>query len=592
MLGLSPWIPLLAIALTALLVRVAPAFASAPVERVLNSRWAPAGAAVLSAVLSLWLWGTLSRTPVIHDESAYLLQAELFARFQWTGPGRPIPEFFEQLHVLVDGVLASKYPPGNSLILALGVLVGLPGLPILILNACASALMFVLARRVAGGVVALLTWIVWESSFPMIYYHANYMSESVSALAWLVTWWGVMRWHQGDGRRWLVATAGAVSWCMITRPVTGLALGIVALVVVGWCCRSTHRWRDLVPGAVIAAAILAIVPLWSWRTTGDFRVMPLTAYTAMYVPFDKPGFASGKDDRPSQRLPRDLLRIQNAFYREHLHHTISALPAIAWERVKMLDRDEFYEWRGGLRVFALIGLIALTLEGWIAMAAFAAQFLLYLSYAHPAWWTMYYVECMPVLAFVTALGIVRLFALLYRSEADRAAERPSALSRLTGAMALLRHGKRPVGVDTRRLVTAGVVVAAAGLMAAGGVARQVKSTLAQDHSFYDAFTQLVRQIPDRRAVVFVRYSEKHPDGLSLVRNVADLERAPLWTVYDRGDDNERLLALATDRVPYLFDEKSWTLKPMATERPQALSKTMGKPAPDSIRVRQAGRRRR
>jgi hypothetical protein len=142
------------------------------------------------------------------------------------------------------------------------------------------------------------------------------------------------------------------------------------------------------------------------------------------------------------------------------------------------------------------------------------------------------------------------------------------------------------------LTTAGLLVAAAGLIAAGSVARQVRTTLAQDHSFYDAFAELLRQIPDQRAIVFVRYADKHPDGLSLVRNVPDLDKAPVWTVYDRGDDNERLIAVAPERVPYLFDEKSWTLKPMSTPRPQALSRSKAKPAPDSLRVLQAGQRRR
>ena len=122
--------------------------------------------------------------------------------------------------MLVDGVLASKYPPGNSLILTLGVLVGLPGLPVVVMNALAGALMFALARRAAGGVVALLTWIAWQSSFPNIYYHANYMSESVSGLAWLVTLWAIMRWHRGEGRKWLVVAAAALAWCMITRPLS------------------------------------------------------------------------------------------------------------------------------------------------------------------------------------------------------------------------------------------------------------------------------------------------------------------------------------------------------------------------------------
>ena len=593
MLGFSPWIALLAIALAALVVRLLPAYDLGRVERVLNSRWAPAVAGVGSGLLALWLWGSLTRTPVIHDESAYLLQAELFAHFRWTGVAPPVPEFFEQLHVLVDGVLASKYPPGNSLVLALGVLVGLPGLPVIVMNAVAGALMFALARHVGGGAVAVLTWIAWQSSFPMIYYHANYMSESVSGLAWLVTWWGIVRWRNADGRKWLVVAAGAVAWCMITRPLTGLALGVVALSVVLWRCRATGAWRDLIPAATLGALILAIVPLWSWRTTGDMRVMPLTAYTKMYVPFDKPGFASGRDDRPSQRLPRDLLRIQNAFYREHLHHTLAALPGIAWDRVKMLDRDAFYEWRGGLRLFALIGLIALSVEGWVVLAAFAAQFALYLTYAHPAWWTMYYVECMPVLAFLSALGMVRLFGLLFRSGDVVDAAGASNDSRLTRIAAALRRSlTSPANLDSRRVTAAALLVTAAGLVAGGAVARQVKSTLREDHSFYDAFTRLVRQIPDQRAIVFVRYADKHPDGLSLVRNVPALDRAPVWTVYDRGEDNARLLALAPERTAYLFEEKSWTLKPLATRGPQALSRSKAKPVPDSLRVLQAGQRRR
>jgi hypothetical protein len=291
MLGLPPWVALVAFALAVLAARLLPAFDTSGVERALNSRWAPVVAGAASGLISLWLWGSLSRTPVIHDESAYLLQAQLFAHLRWTGAAPPIPEFFEQLHVLVDGMLASKYPPGNSLLLALGVLVGLPGLPVVIMNACAGAVMFVLARRAAGGAVALLTWIVWQSSFPNIYYHANYMSETVSGLAWLITWWGILRWRDGAGRKWLAIAAGAIAWCMITRPVTGLALGAIALSVVLWRCRSQRAWRDLIPAVGVAAVILAIIPLWSWRTMGNPRVMPLTFYTKLYVPFDKPGFA-------------------------------------------------------------------------------------------------------------------------------------------------------------------------------------------------------------------------------------------------------------------------------------------------------------
>jgi hypothetical protein len=60
-------------------------------------------------------------------------------------------------------------------------------------------------------------------------------------------------------------------------------------------------------------------------------------------------------------------------------------------------------------------------------------------------------------------------------------------------------------------------------------------------------------------VVFVRYGPHHNDGLSLIHNPVNLDAAPVWTVYDRGDENRLLLRLAPDRTPYLFDEATGAL---------------------------------
>ena len=581
MLGIPSWISLLVVVLAAGVARALAGFDARALERALKSRWAPIVIGAVSGALSLWLWGSLARTPVMHDESAYLLQAELFARLRWTGAGRPLAPFFEQLYVLVDGVLASKYPPGNSLILAAGVLVGLPGLPVVLMNACSSALTFSLARRVADGATALLTWLIWQTSFPMMYYHANYMSEGVTSLAWLLTWWGIIQWRDGGGRRWLVLAAGAAAWCMITRPLTGVALGLVAVVVIVRRCRSTRAWRDLVPAVATAGLVLAVMPLWSWRTTGDARSTPLATYTRTYVPFDKPGFGALAAERPAARLPHDQWLTSAAFYQEHSRHTLAALPAIAWERITMIDRDGWYDWRGSLRLFALVGLLALSIEGWVVVAAFAAHFLLYLSYAHPAWWTMYYVECTPVLGFVTALGITRLLALSLGRQSAGTQQMTGGGNRLTRKLADVRRALASAnGAATGQALAAVAIVVVAAVVAGGVVATQVRAKIREDHAYYDAFASVVRRIPEARAVVFVHYSAKHPDGLSFVRNVPDLDRAPVWTVYDRGAENARLLAIAPDRAPYVFDEETWTLRRLSTR------------APDSLRVLQAGQRRR
>lgn len=541
MLGLPPWVSFAAVIAAALIARLLPRRERAArfVEQAGESRWAPLAAGLATLLVTLWAWGSLRRSPVMHDESAYLLQAELFARLRWTGEPRPIAAFFEQLYVLMDPALASKYPPGNSLLLAPGALLGLPGLPVVLMNGLTGALTFALARRIGGPLVALLCWTFWITAFPLIYYHANYMSEGVTSVAWLVAWWGILEWidarrrgHSVTAARWLALGAGAVAWCAITRPLTGVALGCVAGAVVLRQATTNRWWRDLRLAAAVAGAIVAILPLWSWRTTGSATVSPLTAYTREYVPFDKPGFGARIDDRPSARLPNDQLITSTAFYQEHARHTLRALPRIVLERLKMLDRDAWVDWRGGLRVFALIALFTLPAAGWIAIAAFVVQFALYLSYAHPAWWTIYYVEVAAVPALLTAIGIVRALSWIERRD--------------------LANQRSRVALATGLLMVAAAVPG-------WRIAAQVKEKVSADHAYYDAFAVLLRKIPERESLVFVRYAKGHIDGLSLVRNVPDPDAAPIWTAYDRGDDNQRLIRLVPGRTAYLFDEASWSL---------------------------------
>jgi hypothetical protein len=198
----------------------------------------------------------------------------------------------------------------------------------------------------------------------------------------------------------------------------------------------------------------------------------------------------------------------------------------------------WYEWRGGLALLALLGLIGAPAALWIALAAVLVQLLCYLLYAHSWSWSLYYIEGQPVFAAVTALGIVRL-------------------ARVAGRAM----------VAERRVALAGTLSLAALAYPALVTARQVRAQIANDHAFYDSFASLLPHSPDG-AIVFVRYAPTHNDGLSLVRNRANLNDARVWTVYDRGAENARLMALAPKRAAYLFDEATWSLQPLA--RPEEL----------------------
>ncbi|MEO8560531.1 MAG: hypothetical protein ABI601_00555 [bacterium] len=553
MLGLSPWLSLLAVLLAVLLARFATheatgdsdrtpsgiARAAERLRRAAESRSALWVAGVATAAATWYAWGSLHRSAVVHDEAAYLLQAQLFANLRWTASSPALPEFFEQLYVNLLPAISSKYPPGTSLLLAPGVMLGLPGLPIILMNGLTGALVFAVARRIGGGLTATLAWAIWITSFPVLYFHAMYLSEVPSSLAWLGAWWSLLAWRESAGPRhlWLLGTS--VALCGITRPLTGVALALVAGAFVAWTIARRHGFsretitREGRPLIVAAAGAALIMGLWSWRSTGDVRTSPLALYTRTYVPFDRLGFGARQDERPSARLPWDQRVTSESFYEEHRRHTTSALPIIAFSRARMIAHDMWYDWRGGLAVLAIVGLFGAPLGLWLGMGMLAVQLLLYLLYAHPWTWSLYYIEGLPVLALVTALGIARVHALVV---SERSRDQAYALGTLALLLAVIYPAARTL--------------------------RLVRGQIALDHGYYDGFTSLLPHTASG-AIVFVRYAPTHNDGLSLVRNVPDRDAAPVWTAYDRGADNARLAAVAPGRALFLFDEATGRLQPLS-----------------------------
>jgi hypothetical protein len=547
MLGLSPWISLLIVLAVVLSARQIPEprrsrRLASRILAVLDGRWTPVVICALTGLATVYVWGSLDRTPVVHDESAYLLQAQIFSRFRFTVPTPPLPQFFEQLYVNLRPAIFSKYPPGTSLLLAPGVMVGMPGIPVVVLNALSGALVFVLARRHAGIVVALLTWVLWSSSFPVQYFHAMYLSEVPTSLAWLAAWWGVSRWATSGRARDLAITALALAICGITRPLTAVALTLsvgAVLLIVARRRRGTPMLsrREIGTLATAAIAAVAVIGVWSWRSTGSPFVTPLSLYTKHYVPFDRLGFGVRDGDAPAASLPWDQRVTDGAFYEEHRKHTPGSLPVTAVSRARMIGRDMWYDWRGGLAVVALFGLVGAPPVLWVGLGALAVQLLLYLFYAHPARWSLYYIEGLPVLAFVTALGVLRVLELGARRTS-------SSRARLAVLVTLLVAMAYPTVVTLR----------------------QVRAQIVTDHAYYEAFVASLPPEPDS-AIVFVRYAPSHNDGLSVVRNVPDIRSERIWTVYDRGAENAQLLRLAPARRPYLFDEASWSLKPLEGVKP-------------------------
>jgi len=506
------------------------------IARALDSRLAPLALAAATSLFLAWVWGSLAEPAFIHDESAYLLQAEIFASGRLSGAPPPLPEFFEQYHVLVTPRLAPKYPPGHALLLVPGVWLGWPGLVPVLLYGAAAGLFFATARRLAGAWVALLAWLLWLSAPAGNIWRCTYLSESTSTAAWMAGAFLLLTWWQRGRPRDLVGIAVVTAWMGITRPLTAVAFSVPVAVLVLAGLRARGGRRPLLVSAAAGAAVLAILPVWSHASTGSWSTLPYTHYSRVYFPYQKLGF--GVDPTPPLReLPPDMVVYDHDYRSVHAAHTLASLPgAIVW-RVIGAQRDLWggSPWRPPLLLFSLVGLAALDRRGWFAVAWAPALLLAYLAYAHPPQWGVYYHEVHPVLAFVTALGLWRALAWL-----------------ATGSW-------RPAPETASRCASAAAALAVLALALAMSDAAVTKRVVRQRTAYHRAFARTLASIPEPHAVVFVRYQPGHNPHRSLIANPSDYAEARVWLVYDRGPDDRRLLERAPGRAPYLFDEATFTL---------------------------------
>ncbi len=506
--------------------------------RLGSGPWAPWIAGVLTSLVYSVIWGSLHPIATIHDESAYLLQAQLLATGRLVGPGRPLPEFFEQFQTFVTPVVTGKYPLGFALALVPGMWLGLPALMPLLLNGVAGGLLFALVRRLTTAGIAALTWLLWLLAPGTIDYHVAYLSETLSGPLWLAGWWALLEWRERGGTGWLVLLSLTTAACAITRPLTAVGFALPCGLVVLVLTARRRTWGALIPAAAAGAVVVSLLFYQNVRVTGSWRVTPWERYADVYAPSDRPGFTM--DTRAPQReLPVDMRAYVVYFSEAHVGFRPGRLPGIFAARAHQVLKDAWGNWLPAFAIFAVIGLFAASGGLRFGFGCLLSLMLVHLIFAHPVNWSIYYQEGQPALAAITALGVGRTLSFLVRRAEGGGAVQAKEVAAVWIAFALGLAAAVPIVVD----------------------ARHKKTKLSEYHA---DFARKVEALPGR-TIVFVRYSPIHRFYYSLVTNPADLESAPAWLAHDLGSENQRLVALAPDRTPYLYIEQKKLMVPLAPD---------------------------
>lgn len=234
--------------------------------------------------------------PRVHDEFSYLLAADTFAQGRLANPTHPMWRHFESFHVIQRPTYASKYQPGQGLLLAAGNLLG--GHPVI--GACLGSAL------AAWGVCWMLQG--WVPGRWALVGGVLVAVHGMIQLRWSISYWGgglpmtggalvfgalprIMRSQRI--RDSLFLASGAVLLAA-TRPFEGLVVCLLVAAALGWWLVGPSRpglarpaVRVVLTQILLPALLLLVVGLgwlayYNWRVTGDPCRMPYQVHEAAY----------------------------------------------------------------------------------------------------------------------------------------------------------------------------------------------------------------------------------------------------------------------------------------------------------------------
>ena len=347
--------------------------------------------------------------PKVDDEFSYLLAADTFTHGRLANPPHAMWEHFETFHVLQQPTYASKYPPGQGLLLALGKVIAHPivGVWLAAALACAAIAWMLMAWLPARW--ALLGGLLSAVHPEVLLWSQRYWGGCLALAAGALAIGGFRRVMNGPRVRDALMMAAGIALLLYTRPYEGgvltLLLGGVMLVA---AFRKKIALRDLVLRVVLpCAAVLCVAAIWlgfyNSRVTGNPLRMPYQIHVVQYMA--APIFIwQSAPPLPAYRHA-DMRDFHTGWeYRGYeKQRTPSGLATGLIERTWRLIRGELRIWFLALSLVALP--FALRRDGWMKFALvftlvfFAALLLVnwtFFHYAAPVFGLFFFsaVQCM------------------------------------------------------------------------------------------------------------------------------------------------------------------------------------------------------
>jgi len=252
--------------------------------RAPRDRWMLLALAVLlGAAAACVMQLVFAGNPHLVDEIAQLLHARAFAAGRLALPPPQPLEAFLIIHTWVtEAGWVSQFPPGQTVLFAIGFLLNAEWLVNPVLGGAGVAMVYLVARGLYGVGTARAAAVLWAVSAWVMFMSATYMNH-VGAVTFALAAWAVLWAYPAPGTRRFAAAGLLIGFATATRPLDGMAAALPVLI---WIM-SEKRWRGVLPFVLGGLPVALAWGLLNWRLYGH----PLTmGYSAVWGPELRLGF--------------------------------------------------------------------------------------------------------------------------------------------------------------------------------------------------------------------------------------------------------------------------------------------------------------
>lgn len=232
-------------------------------------------ALLLTTASVMVMWVVWAGNPHLVDEVAQLFHARVFAAGRTAAPPPEPAAAFLITHTWVtDAGWVSQYPPGHTVLLALGLLLRAEWLVNPLQAGVSLVLVYVVARGLFGWRTGVAAAVLWALSAWVLFMSGTYLNH-VSAATLALAAWALVFAAREPQRGHFLAAGFMFALCAATRPLDAVAAAVPVLI---WIAVS--RRAAALPWIVVGG--LPVVAAWGWL---NWRIYgsPLTlGYTAVY----------------------------------------------------------------------------------------------------------------------------------------------------------------------------------------------------------------------------------------------------------------------------------------------------------------------